>query len=95
MQYRKFGPEQRREILENTLANLESQHYARTIDVRKWQRILGDPLEAAAEADTRVRATRDSEAKQQLAAALYDLRKLEIAIEETVGELRALGESDA
>ncbi|GIW17429.1 MAG: hypothetical protein KatS3mg064_0586 [Tepidiforma sp.] len=91
MEYRKFGPEQRREVLENTLAGLESQHYARSLDIEKWRKILSDPLNEAAEADTRIRNNRDSEAKQQLAAALYDLRKLEIAIEQTVAELDALG----
>lgn len=91
MQYTKFTREQRKELLENTLGNLESQHFARSLDIEKWKAVLDDPLTDAVAADTRIANNRDQEAKGQLAGALYDVRKLEIAIEQTRRELDALG----
>lgn len=91
MEYRKFSKEQRRELLENTLSNLESQHFARSLDIEKWRLVIDDPLADAVAADTRILNNRDQEAKGQLAGALYDVRKLEIAIEQTRRELDALG----
>lgn len=91
MEYRKFSREQRKDTLDTTLAHLESQHYARSLDIEKWQTVKADPLTEAAAEDTRILNNRDQEATGQLAAALYDVRKLEIAIEQTQRELDALG----
>lgn len=91
MEYRKFSKEQRKDVLDNTLANLESQHYARSLDIEKWRAVKADPLTEAAAEDTRIINNRDQEATGELARALYDVRKLEIAMEHTQRELAALG----
>lgn len=90
MEYKKFGPAQKRETLINNLAQIEAQHFARSLDVAHWRLVSEAPLADAVAVDDRILNNRNEEAKSQLAGALFDMEKLELKHKVLTDELAAL-----
>jgi hypothetical protein len=79
--------EQLQEQLKNEAMQIELQLAGRLRDVDMWKAVREDPLVDAVAFDARIANNRDEECKQQLAAAAYDIIKLQTKLSVLTREL--------
>ncbi len=91
MEFTQLKAENRRQMLENEIGNIEAQLWGRRRDIAHWEAVKAADLSLATGFDSRIANNRDEEVKQQLSAAAYDVIKLEIRLDLTKKELAGLG----
>lgn len=90
MEYERLDDTMKAGIIRQSLEQLETQHYMRMLDAKKWQRIVDWGAGDIPYADEGMRGGWIANARHELALARYDIRRLELAIEETKAELASL-----